>query len=120
MTIFDYIKDIIVDKTGALLIDSSYSPYLINRWLSFINPVICEHINSTNRGALLEDKELHYKTMLCMFPQMKRCPRISYIKKNNEEKTEKDNEQKIKNIAGYLEISKREAAMLVSSSEYNS
>lgn len=113
MTIFDYIKDIIVTKRGDLVLDQ-YVPYLINRWLSFINPTICSIINQVNNKTLLEDKELHYKTMISLFPKMKYCPKINYIKKIKESEQEED--VKIKILAKKFEISAREALFLWESS----
>ena len=112
MTIFDYIKDIIVTKKGDLPLDS-YVPFLVNRWLSFINPQVCQAINQLNTKILLEDKLLHYKLVLSLFPKMKYIPRINYIKKVKEEIEEED--QRIKILAENLEISKREATFLLSS-----
>ena len=112
VTIFDYLKDIIVTKKGDLSLDE-YVPFLVNRWLSFINPKACEAINNVNCKVLLEDKNLHYKTMLVMFPKMKYCPKIHYIKKAKKQ-TDKDNkEQLIKVMSHNLEISTREAALLL-------
>ena len=112
MTIFDYLKDIIVTKRGNLQMDQ-YVPFLVNRWLSFINPTICEIINQVNSKMLLEDKELHYKTMISLFPKMKYCPRINYIKKVKEEQQETD--KTIKLLAEKFEISTKEILFLVSS-----
>ena len=112
MTIFDYIKDITVTKRGDLPLDQ-YMPFLVNRWLSFINPTVCSNINQINSKTLLEDKEMHYKMMLSLFPKMKYCPRINYIKKVKED--EKDEDIRIKVIAENLEISTREALFFVSS-----
>lgn len=110
MTIFDYLKDIIVTKKGNLPIDQ-YVPFLVNRWLSFINPTVCELINfSSNNKILLENKEYHYQTMICLFPKLKSCPKISYVKKIKEKEQEIDN--KIKYLAQNLEISIREATLL--------
>lgn len=110
MTPFDYLKDIFVTKKGDLPLDEYY-PYLINRWLSFINPAIAETINQFNKQSLLEDKQMHYKTMLCMFPKMKYVPRISYIKKVQEEKQEED--KTIKILAQKYELSEREIKSLI-------
>lgn len=115
MTIFDYLKDIIVTKQGNLPLDA-YVPYLVNRWLSFINPTIGEMINLTfNNKTLLENKEMHYKTMLVTFPQLKRCPKINYIKKIKEKEQEND---KVKYLAQNLEISIREATFLLEEQAY--
>ena len=112
MTIFDYIKDIIVTKRGDLPVDQ-YVPFLVNRWLSFINPTVCELINSSaNSKILLENKEMHYKAMVAYFPKAKYAPRINYIKKVKEK--EQDDDIRVKVLAQNLEISEREALLLVS------
>ena len=112
MTIFDYIKDIIVTKRGNLPIDQ-YVPFLVNRWLSFINPTVCEMINlNMNSKTLLENKELHYKTLIAIFPKLKYSPKINYVKKVKEKEQEED--IKISILAQNLEISKKEAAFLMS------
>jgi hypothetical protein len=112
VTIFDYIKDITVTKRGDLPLDQ-YMPFLVNRWLSFINPTVCSNINQINSKTLLEDKEMHYKMMLSLFPKMKYCPKINYIKKVKEDETEED--VRIKVIAQNYEISEREALFLLDS-----
>ncbi len=112
MTIFDYLKDIIVTKRGDLPLDN-YVPFLVNRWLSFINPTVCSVINQVNQKTLLEDKELHYKLLISLFPKMKYSPKINYIKKVKED--EKDEDVRIKIIAENFEISTREVIMLLSS-----
>jgi hypothetical protein len=109
VTIFDYIKDIAVTKHGNLPLDD-YVPYLVARWLSFINPTICSALNQVNSKSLLEDKQLHYKTMISFFPKMKYCPKINYIKKVKEK--EIDTDLKIKTIAQNFEISEREVLFL--------
>lgn len=112
MTIFDYLKDIIVTKRGDLPLDQ-YVPFLVNRWLSFINPTVCELINSKiNNKVFLENKEAHYKALLTLWPQSKYCPRIYYIKKVKEKEQELD--IKVKILAQNLEISQREALFLMS------
>ena len=112
MTIFEYIKDITVTKRGNLPLDQ-YMPFLVNRWLSFINPTVCSNINQINSKTLLEDKEMHYKMMLSLFPKMKYCPKINYIKKVKED--EKEQDVRIKIIAQNYEISEREALFLLRS-----
>lgn len=113
VTVFDYIKDIIVTKRGDLILDE-YSPFLVNRFLSFINPTVCSAINQVNSKTLLENKELHYKTMIAMFPKMDYVPKIQYIKKlKEEEQTEED--IRIKILAENYEISQREVKMLLNS-----
>ena len=112
MTVFDYLKDIIVIKRGDLQLDQ-YVPFLINRWLSFINPTVCELINlSVNSKVLLENKEMHYKAMIAYFPKAKYAPRINYVKKIKEK--EQDDDIRVKVLAQNLEISEREALLLMS------
>jgi hypothetical protein len=114
VTIFDYIKDIIVTKRGNLPL-GEYVPFLVNRWLSFINPTVCECINlNINSKVFLEDKELHYKMMISLFPKMKYSPRIAYVKKLKEDKKELDS--KVKYLSESLQISQREALLLMSCS----
>ena len=109
MTVFDYLKDIIVTKRGDLPLDQ-YVPFLINRWLSFINPTVCEMISlSFNSKTLLENKEIHYKAMVAYFPKAKYAPRINYIKKVKEK--EQDDDIRVKVLAQNLEISEREASL---------
>lgn len=116
MTTFDYIKDIIVTKRGDLPLDS-YAPFLINRFLSFINPQVCEAVNQINTKILLEDKSLHYKLMLSLFPKTSSVPYIKYVKKIQEEEDEKNQElsTKIKVLAQNKELSEREVAFLLTS-----
>lgn len=111
MTPFDYLKDIFVTKKGDLPLDEYY-PYLINRWLSFINPSIAETINQFNKQSLLENKQMHYKTMLCLFPKMKYAPRISYIKKPQEEEKQEE-DKSIKILAQKYELSEKEIKSLI-------
>lgn len=111
MTIFDYIKDILVTKRGDLPLDQ-YVPYIVTRWLSFINPTVAASVNEFNKQVLLENKELHYKMMISVFPKMKYAPRISYIKKVKEEATEED--KSISLLANKYELSKREVKQLLS------
>ena len=111
MTIFDYLKDIIVTKKGDLPLDQ-YVPYLVTRWLSFINPIIAEFANALNTKVLLENKELHYKMLIAAIPKAKYAPRITYVKKVKEDEAKED--QRVSFLAQGLEISKREARMLLS------
>lgn len=111
MTIFDYITDIAVTKKGNLPLND-YVPFLVNRWISFMNPTVCEFINNIlNNQTLVEDKELHYKTLVCCFPKLKNLPRLSYIKKIKEQDQAADIRLSI--LAQNMEISKREALQLL-------
>lgn len=105
MTIFDYIKDICVHKKGNMPLQE-YVPYLMVRWLSFINPTIATAMNTCNKQVLLEDKNMHYKLLVSLFPKMSYTPRIRYIKKTKEKATEKSQTTEL--LAAKYEISKRE------------
>jgi len=112
MTIFDYIKDITVTKTGKLPMQD-YVPFLVNRWIAFLNPAAADFINSyCNSKILLENKEMHYQLLVSSFPRLQRCPRINYIKKVKEKEQELD--KRILALAQNLEISIREASVLLS------
>jgi hypothetical protein len=111
VTIFDYLKDITVTKRGDLPMDQ-YVPFLVNRWLSFINPAVCELVSLLNSQVFLEDKEMHYKMAIACFPKQKYTPRIKYIKKVKEQAEEED--QRVKILAQNFEISEREACLLLS------
>lgn len=111
MTIFDYLQDILVTKKGNLPLNE-YVPFLVNRWISFMNPTVCEFINHTaNTKTLLEDKELHYRTLICILPKVSYLPKFNYIKKVKEK--EQDLDIKVKILAQNLEISVREASELI-------
>ena len=115
MTIFDYLKDIFVTKRGDLPLDQ-YVPFLVNRWLSFINPAIAESINQFNTQTFLENKSIHYKTMISLFPKMDYIPRMEYIKKAQEDETPEDNTIKI--LASKYELSEKEIISLITFREH--
>ena len=110
MTIFDYFKTIIVTKKEEQQLDQ-YVPYLVTRWLSFINPTICSCLNIANRQIFLESKELHYKFLISLFPKMKYTPRISYVKKVKQEKQEENKPVIV--LAEQLELSTKEIERLL-------
>lgn len=113
VTIFDYLKDIFVTKSGNLSLDD-YSPYLVNKWLSFINPQVSEATNQINSKCYLENKELHYKITLNLFPKLKYVPKIEYIKKIKETVNETEDKQKvIQAVAFNMELSEKEASFLI-------
>lgn len=114
MTIFDYINDITVSKRGNLPLEE-YVPYIITRFLSFIDPNLALLLNEFNKQELLLDKQAHYNTLIAVVPKFKRSPRIKYVKKQKENK-EKQN-PKIFLLAQALEISQREAKELLSVEE---
>lgn len=111
MTIFDYLKDIVVTKKGDLPLEQ-YVPFLVTRWLSFTNPNLACYMNSFNQQVLLENKDLHYKTLIAAVPKMKYLPKMTYIKKVKEKEQVLD--PKIKILADQLELSQKEINYLCS------
>ena len=114
MTIFDYFKTIIVTKKEEEQLDQ-YVPFLITRWLSFINPTICMCLNVANRQVFLESKELHYKLLISLFPKMKYTPRINYVKKVKQEKHEENKQVRV--LAEQFELSTKEIQRLLQAKE---
>lgn len=110
MTIFDYIKDIMVYKKGNLELEL-YSQFLVNRWLSFSTPEACQAINESVNSFGNLDKNIHYKLLISAFPKQKFTPKINYIKKVKNEKTEEDN--KVELLAGNMELSHREIKQML-------
>lgn len=105
MTIFDYLKDIVSSKKGDMPLET-YVPFLINRWLSFINPSSCLAINESVNSLGNVDKDIHYKLLVTCFPKQKYMPRIDYIKKVKVD--EKDIDDKISILAKTFELSQKE------------
>jgi hypothetical protein len=103
---FRYSTDLTLSR--GIVNDNSITRKIFNNKM-----FLYSNINQINSKTLLEDKEMHYKMMLSLFPKMKYCPRINYIKKVKEDETEED--VRIKIIAQNYEISEREALFLLSS-----
>jgi hypothetical protein len=108
--LFDYLKDILQFKKGTLPL-GDYVPFLINRWLSFGIPKAAIALNETVNVLGNIDKEQHYKLMLVTFPKLNYTPRMNYVKKVKQEKTEEDD--KIKILANNFELSKREIKQML-------
>lgn len=51
--IFDYL-DWILKKTGKKPTENTSSPYMLNRWLSMTDPVVCQIVNSTTNRWILK------------------------------------------------------------------
>jgi len=107
--LFDYLKDIFVTKKANLPLDE-YSPFLINRWLSFSSHATCQAINETV-NVTSTDKGIHYKLLVALFPKQKYQPKITYIKKIKKEETEDDNKQQM--LANNMELSLREIKQML-------
>lgn len=110
MTIFDYLKDIVSAKTGSMPLEG-YSQFLINRWLSFINPSSCLAINESVNSLGNVDKDIHYKLLVSCFPKQKYMSKINYIKKVKVEKEDQDSRVPI--LAKTLELSQKEIQQML-------
>ena len=116
-TIFNFINDILCYKKGDLLgnIDdeSGYNNYMINRWVSMYSPQLATIVNytSNNYYSILSAKSDHYKFLLSIIPKVK-IFRIQYIKKQPKES---EADEAITQLAGNLELSKRELIYYIES-----
>lgn len=112
--LFDYLKDIVINKKGTIPL-LEYVPFLINRWLSFISPQVCNVLNDTVNKNYFLSKEQHYKFLITAFPKQKYMSKINYIKKIKKQNVDEDantlllakcREQSVKEIKTMLELSK--------------
>lgn len=106
MTIFDFINSILHTKQCKDIEISdynSYSPFIVNRFLSQYSPDVSYIVNHTvNKNCESNsDKDYHFKFMTNVLPKLK-SKFIRYIKKKNE----KNNDYT--KCANLHEVSKRE------------
>ena len=103
--VFDLINNIAFDShvVDINIADSQlFSPYITNRYLTFVDPRINHLINNTvNKYGIAFNSLDHYKFLFHLIPKTKR-KFIHYIKKK------KKNEIVLERIANQLEISQRE------------
>ena len=102
---FDLINNIAFDShvVDINIADSQlFSPYITNRYLTFVDPRINHLINNTvNKYGIAFNSLDHYKFLFHLIPKTKR-KFIHYIKKK------KKNKIVLERIANQLEISQRE------------
>lgn len=102
-TIFDYIGNITNGKKlEELDASSSFSPFMLQRWLSMISPEICYFLNEKLNGLHITDKQVIYDYMVLMFPKIGN-KKIKYLKKSSAV-----DDSDIEESAKRLQISKRE------------
>ena len=103
--VFDLINNIAFDShvIDINIADSQlFSPYITNRYLTFVDPRINHLINNTdNKYGIAFNSLDHYKFLFHLIPKTKR-KFIRYIKKK------KKNKIVLERIANQLEISQRE------------
>lgn len=111
MTIFDLFKELFFKSSSTDCRTSEglqlFSPYMINRWLSFYGKAQALFVNETlnKYSGVLEDKLHTYNMYFNLIPKMG-FKRISYIKK---QKVEESKEVEHLNLlASNLNISTRE------------
>lgn len=109
ITIFDFISDILFLKTKKCLrsIDNetTFSPYIFNRWVSMYSPKLALQSNIANKLLSFSNNKTDlfnlFFNIFDKVPQKK----ITYFKKTKEEKVADDKELMYANA---LELSKRE------------
>lgn len=85
MNLFDILDGICFSKKKNLPVnvedDKAFQPYIVNRWLSMLDPSAAKIVNATvNRyGHNFSNEEL-YKMLVEVLPRYKR-QKINYIKK---------------------------------------
>lgn len=110
MTIFDIIAGILFTKKNTCLSsideESSFSPYLINRWASMYSPKVALVSNTINKYlGIFDNKQDLYSLFAAVLPKVP-SKRIQYFKKVKREADEKD--ENINLISKNLELSTRE------------
>lgn len=121
MTLFDILR-IIVSRKGnreelKLLVETKsipYSPFMINRWLSFLNPTVAQYINTFCNKRSYDSPVEHLLEIYALLPQSSMpssMPRLQYIKKIKGEDEKED--PKVDLLSKSLEISKKEAKKIL-------
>lgn len=112
-TIFDFLNDILFskNKTAFQSIDDSktFSPFLINRWISMYSPECALVINKISKYVSVFDNKIDlYNFFVAVIPK-KNKRNINYIKKiKDEAKPKQDNIDLVSLLSKKHEISKRE------------
>jgi len=110
MTIFDFISDIIFYKKKNCLAtvddESSFTPYLVNRWLSMYSTHVAKTSNILNKYlGIFESKAELYSLFVALIPKSPN-KKINYFKRKKEEVKEVN--QSIPLLAKTYELSQRE------------
>lgn len=118
MNFFDILRILFFKKSNSADIINcddlqSFTPYMINRWLSFYDNQRAIFVNETlNKfSGLYDEKSESFKFYSNLIPSL-RFKKINYIKKNKDKTTDKeDNKSAI--IAHNNLISSREVEMYI-------
>lgn len=111
MNIFDLFKELFFKSSSVDCRTSEglqmFSPYMINRWLSFYGKPQAQFVNDTlnKYSNVLDEKVQQYNMYYHLIPKMK-FKRISYVKKSKSNDDEKVEHLNL--LASNLNISTRE------------
>lgn len=108
-TTFDYLDNILF-KSKKVEISNTFSPYILNRWMSMYSNEIAWLLNITvnNENFFRLSKEDQFKYLQNIVPKCRR-KRISYLKKNKEKENRPEmDENNLNFLSENLELSKRE------------
>lgn len=110
MSIFDFLKDILFLKTKKSLSnidnESSFSPFMINRWASMYSNKVALYCNILNKYlGISQNKHDIFSLFSAVLPKVPQR-KISYFKKTKAEANE--DTSRIDLISKSLELSKRE------------
>jgi len=93
MTIFDQLNSILFTKKKIELNcddESQFSPFMLNRWLSFYSSEMAVFVNNTtNKYQHFSDKHEAYNFYFNICPKLK-FKKINYIKKSKKEDTKEE------------------------------
>ena len=116
-TIFTYINGVLYENTKDIPVDkdpdSSYSSYMLCRWMSMYSPEIATLLNDTANWLypIFTTKNDSYTFLHNIIP-CQSFRRINYIKKSKQDH-DNSHDEIIQSIAESLEISKREVNVYV-------
>lgn len=109
ITIFNFISDILFSKTKKCIknvdSESTFSPFIFNRWVSMYSPKLALQSNIANKLLSFSNQKTDlFNLFFHIFDKVPQ-KKITYFKKTKEEKTADDRELLYANA---LELSKRE------------
>jgi|TARA_R110000868_G_scaffold138335_3_gene352399 hypothetical protein len=111
-TIFDYVNAILHSKNKSVFTnmddESTFSSYMINRWVSMYSPEMANMVNQTTNKYvnIFNTKQEFFNFYISVYPRLHQ-KRINYIKKTKSEK-EKEEDEMLPLIAKAQEMSLRE------------
>lgn len=121
MTIFDFISDILFLKKKNCLDtvddEATFSPYLVNRWLSMYSTSAAKISNVINKYiGTHESKNELYSLFVALFPKLPN-KKINYFKRKKEEI--KETNHAIPMLAKTYELSQREVTDYINTLNLN-